>query len=232
MKAELICVVCGCGFSVYGARSKTAKYCSNECKSKGAVKAPSVRCSICGHAFHRKKSQLEKSKTGSYCSYKCLNKAKETLYIGDKNPNYKKSGIGSDGYRTYVPAAPSSVVDRKLHRAVVRMQLGLDVLPSGFHVHHRDCDVLNNDPENLVALTASDHKWIHQQYGNATLWAMHRGKVSVSDMVSWSDDPQRASRLLTLSCVSQGFMMSELGMSFEAVLMMDGPVYDIEFVEV
>lgn len=108
--------------------------------------------------------------------------------------------------------------------------MGIDNIPDAVHVHHRDCDVLNNDPMNLVALTTGDHIWLHKQYGNATLWAISHGKLSVSDAVSWSDDPSRASRLLTLTSISQSLAYNNLGFTLDQVLTMHGPVY-VEFLE-
>jgi hypothetical protein len=62
---------------------------------------------------------------------------------------------------------------------------------------------MNNQPDNLCVLKISDHKWLHKQYGNATLWAHYHGKVSSEDLISWSDDKERARMLVDMSVVSQ-----------------------------
>jgi len=72
-------------------------------------------------------------------------------------------------------------------------------VPEGYCIHHRDCNIYNNDPSNLALLTNSDHRWIHKQYGNATLWAFCNNKVSLEDLISWSNNPERAKNLLTKS---------------------------------
>lgn len=58
---------------------------------------------------------------------------------------------------------------------------------------------MNNDPENLAVLTISDHKWLHKQFGVAVLWAFCRGRIESETLVAWSDDRERAKRLLPLN---------------------------------
>lgn len=72
------------------------------------------------------------------------------------------------------------------------------------HIHHRDCNGLNNKAENLALMTISDHKWIHKQFGVATLAAIMRGDIDICVAASWSDDPIRAEALLFQDVVSQG----------------------------
>ena len=97
----------------------------------------------------------------------------------------------------------------KLHQAICCEILGVNRIGSGLHVHHRDCDVRNNEAENLSILSVSDHRWLHKQFGNATLWAYFHGKVDKNSLISWSDDKGRADRLLDLSVLNQS--ISEIG---------------------
>lgn len=224
------CLICGKGFSFCKSRAATAKYCSRECSAKASIKPHNARCSQCGSLVKKKPKELSKVKLGVFCSSECWGKFIKTAYAGDKNPNYNLTGVGKDGYRTHVPAAKSGSKERKLHRETWREVMCIDEIPEATHIHHRDCDVLNNDPMNLVALTTGDHIWLHKQYGNATLWAISHGKLSVSDAISWSDDPSRASRLLTLTSVAQSLAYNNLGLTLEQVLTMRGPIY-VEFVE-
>lgn len=46
-----------------------------------------------------------------------------------------------------------------LHRAIYVHHHG--PIPDGWHVHHRDHDPLNNDPDNLVAMSPSAHAELH-----------------------------------------------------------------------
>ena len=154
-----------------------------------------------------KPSQLARysRKAGTFCSISCAAIFKRTFYAGSRNPNYKGRNTDCDGYRIHVPTASGIGSDNylgrmKLHQAVCCSALGISKMPKGVHIHHRDCDVLNNEPWNLAVMTVSDYKWIHKQYGIATLWALMHGKASLDDLVSWSDEKHRAEWLL-LSCI-------------------------------
>lgn len=105
----------------------------------------------------------------------------------------------------------------KLHQAVCCEILGVQRIGNGLHVHHRDCDIMNNDPKNLAVLGASDHKWLHKQYGVATLWAFMKGKVGLEELISWSDDRSRAKRLLEIDVTMQN--ASEIGVAKDGELL-------------
>ncbi len=48
-----------------------------------------------------------------------------------------------------------------LHHLVWRREFG--EIPSGYHVHHRDNNPLNNVPQNLSLMTATDHLLLHSK---------------------------------------------------------------------
>ena len=140
---------------------------------------------------------------------------RSVYFSGSGNPNYRGRNTDSDGYRIYVPGA--SAVDLgfrkniKMHHAVSFVELGLTSLPKATHVHHRDCDPLHNDAENLALLTEWDHKWLHKQFGVAPLAAYMRREVDAKALASWSDDPLRAEFLLKQNVVDQGRELREMG---------------------
>lgn len=208
-----VCLVCAKPFSVIRARATTAKYCCIECRDIGLKKAPNQTCSVCGTAFHLKKSGFERyNRTlGVFCSNTCLAKAKQSAYKGENNPNFKNRNVDQDGYRVFTPQASFLFGHKrmKVHQAICCEILGISKLPKGFHIHHRDCDVLNNDADNLVVLSVSDHKWLHKQFGNATLWAYCNEKCSEADLLTWSDDPERARQLLSLNVRQQSSNFSK-----------------------
>lgn len=202
---ERECASCGKVFKFYKAREKTARACSRECSAKLKVKVTNTKCANCAKPIRRKAYSL-KQHTHHFCGHKCSGEFKRTFYGGERNPNYKGKNCDSDGYRIY----PKSVSDRlgvgttRIHRATAMLALGLTEIPKGYHVHHRDCDVTNNNVDNLSLLTISDHVWLHKQYGNATLWAFMNGKIPLDEIISWSDDPRRAYRLLLYDVWTQG----------------------------
>lgn len=192
------CLQCSIDFQVDKWRSG-AKFCSRTCSDLSKVSGANVSCSHCGSGFHIKPSQLARyqRRIGVFCSVSCSAKAKSKAYSGESNPNYKGKNTDSNGYRIYAPQSSNlNFRGMKLHQAVCCEILGLERIPAGFHVHHRDCDIQNNDPKNLAVLSVSDHKWLHKQFGIATLWAYYHEKAILTDLVSWSDDHARASRLL------------------------------------
>jgi hypothetical protein len=90
-----------------------------------------------------------------------------------------------------------------LHRLITCQVLKIEVIPKGFHVHHRDCDKVNNAKENLALLTRSDHFWLHSEFGNSPLKGFMQGEISLSQLLKWSKDPVRAKQLLLTSILNQ-----------------------------
>lgn len=200
------CLFCSKAFSVPDWRPQ-AKYCSAKCSAEASKSVPNCTCPECGSAFYAKPFHLKRygSKFGNFCSIKCLSAARSRQTAGSNNPNYKGRNVDSDGYRLHSPSVGARFSNRqmKLHQAVCFEILNIDKLPAGMHVHHRDCHTLNNEASNLAVLTVSDHKWLHKQFGNATLWAFCNGKIGLKELISWSDDPKRAERLLPLDVEKQ-----------------------------
>ena len=202
-----LCVICAKPFTVIRARRVTAKYCCTTCRDIGLKKAPNQICSVCGKPFHMKKSQIDRyaRNLGIFCSNTCAGTAKAIAYSGENNPNYKGRNTDQDGYRLYTPPASYlfGLKRMKLHQAVCCEVLGIPRIPKGIHIHHRDCNTQNNAATNLVALSASDHKWLHQQFGVATLWAFCLGKLDLQTLLEWTDNKEKAKALLPLDITQQ-----------------------------
>lgn len=212
MPITLQCQNCGDDYKNQPCKRSTSKFCSKKCKWEYNhwSNEPNTECTYCKKSFHMKPSAKNRFSRnhGYFCSNVCYAKFKSTgVYDGNKNPNYRGKTKCSDGYplRKYVPTLLkiNGMKRMKLHHAVCCEILGVNQIPLGYDVHHRDCDVYNNDPNNLVLLDKSDHIWIHKQFGNATLWAHYHNKVTTRKIVSWSDDKDRASRILGLTVIDQ-----------------------------
>jgi len=163
-------------------------------------------CAQCSRSFYLKPSRRKEKRTlGFFCSVTCSAIFKSNAYLGTKNPNNKNRNFDCDGYQIFSPQTSLLLSKKKikLHIAVACEILQLESIPKGHHVHHRDCDVLNNSPDNLAVLKLADHVWLHKQFGNATLWAFMHGKISLNDLVSWSDDKVKAETLLTINILKQ-----------------------------
>lgn len=212
------CAHCGVSFSVPHFRKDVAKFCSRTCSEKHPRQHNMVRCRECGKEFARKASHAKKNAWGNFCGMECLSIAKRRMYAGEGNPNFKGRNFDADGYRLYVPTASDHQYGRniKLHHKVTFDIMGISEIPKGMHVHHRNCNVLDNSPKNLQLMTASDHKWLHKQYGVATLAAIQSGKVSAIEASTWSDDQIRAEILLMSDLQFQSTMYHYLKEKFGA----------------
>ncbi len=205
------CLLCLKDFSIPIARKDTAKYCSRVCADKAPREKNHVNCAECGKSFPLKKSQAERSKYwGNFCSKPCSSSFQSRMRSGENNPNFKNRNYCNDGYRLYTPQASLKLGfgKVKLHHAITFITLGINSIPSGYHVHHKDCDIMNNNEDNLQLISTSDHKWIHKEFGSATLWAFERGKIKLDDILSWSSDRLRAKFLLLSNISNQKDMLN------------------------
>lgn len=199
----LNCVICNNEFKRYGKQILTAKTCSFKCLGEYNKAKPNTICTNCNKNFHLKESSKKRYKRtqGYFCSTKCVAEYRKIEYLGENNPNFRSEITRcQDGYKLdYLPKFGRI----KLHHKVVFEKLKINKLPEGMCVHHRDCNIDNNDEYNLVLLSFSDHKWLHKQFGNATLWAFMNNRISFDDLVSWSNDKERCERLLNLNIIIQ-----------------------------
>lgn len=204
MKHKVNCKNCGKEEFVYDSRVKSYKTCSFKCSSeyRKSLTPKNCTCDECGTKFHLKESAVKRyNRTmGTFCSTKCCTKYKRDFYRGKKNPNYRGRNFDSDGYRIHHYPKVGRI---KEHHYVAFNILGIDKIPKGYCIHHRDCDIYNNSPENLVLLSNSDHRWIHKQFGNAGLYGYMKGLVSLDVLCECSTDKEKSRRLLPLNILLQ-----------------------------
>lgn len=155
----------------------------------------SVNCDWCGKAYEKLECEL-KGKRHHFCSRECL----AAFSSKRKNPDgYKKlkdytnmsahmtelnremnsermtpatraklriAHISNGNGRTY-----AKIYGQKVHRVVAEELIGRQLL-AGEVVHHIDCNRRNNDPNNLMVVTASEHSSIHGRM--RALWSDKR----------------------------------------------------------
>lgn len=189
MNIKKICLNCGKEFEVPHWRENTAKYCSPECRSEAKKEKPNCVCEICGKEFHLKPYQLNKNKHHC-CSIECSNKLKSILYTGSGNPQYGLKGELNSSFkgneipkknnslmeiRVYDPSHPYCDKDGRVlkHRLIVEQNYknfdqkyfeivsGRVVLKRSSQVHHLNEDHNDNRIENLIPVTRSEHRVIH-----------------------------------------------------------------------
>jgi hypothetical protein len=199
---NLKCNECGNDYEVIDSRTKKSKFCSRKCSDISKKAKENTICTNCGNSFHIKESGKIRYKRsqGYFCSTTCVAQFRKKAYLGENNPNWRNLTVDYNGYTlSYLPKFGRI----KLHHKVVFEYLNIDKVPAGYCVHHRDCNINNNDPQNLAVITHSDHKWLHKNFGNATLWAFYYNLVDLSTLISWSRDMERSKKLLPLSILDQ-----------------------------
>lgn len=141
-----VCAFCGKEFITYPWRG-AGKYCSHKCATD-ATKVehiPNVKCCICNKPIYIKPSRLERSKTKMFtCSKECMGKMRSKVFVGELNPNY------------------NNTKDRVLYTNNGKQYY----LKPEIDVHHIDKNGLNNDINNLIPLTRSEHTSIHNNEKN------------------------------------------------------------------
>lgn len=194
---KVTCLTCSKEEDVWQSRAKTYKCCSRECFSiyRKLQNPNKVKCTECGTIHYKKPSASKRYRRthGTFCSATCYAVWKSKNTFGINNPNFRNRMYDEGGYRIVHSAKYGA---KKLHHVVVFELLGIDKLPEGMVVHHRDCNHLNNHPLNLALVSGSDHRWLHAQYGSAVLWAFFNNKISSTELAQWSNNPGKSLILL------------------------------------
>lgn len=113
-------------------------FCSMECYLSFKTKKVSVECENCGKSFLKKRSDIARS-NHNFCSHECVI---EYQHKHRKKKNYFK------------------LYNEMAHRAIAEEKIGRKLLSSE-QVHHIDGNARNNDPNNLMIVTAQEHGRIH-----------------------------------------------------------------------
>ena len=200
---KINCKVCSKEFVRYGKQALKAVCCSTKCLGEYNKAKTNTKCTQCKKDFHLKESSKKRYKRnhGYFCSTECVANFRKEKYLGKGNPNFRKQvNRSSDGYKLdYIPKFGRI----KLHHKVTFETLGINKIPNNYCVHHRDCNVDNNTPENLVLISNSDHNWLHKQFGNATLWAYVNNKITLNELLKWTNNIEDTKRLLPLNLLEQ-----------------------------
>ena len=120
----------------------TKRFCGLECARASRLSTVNEKvCGRCGVTFKRKTRDGGASwRRRAYCGIRCSQVGRPLA----RSTRYRRIG-------------------RKLpaHRVTMEATLGRSLMP-GEVVHHIDGNKLNNDPANLVVMSAHDHARLHQ----------------------------------------------------------------------
>lgn len=148
-------------------RKKTHVFCSRHCQSKwlainhisgGKKQGVYLICPVCKKPFYIPQYRVSIAK---YCSRNCLAKVHLAKYL----PIYgfKKSGKPKRKYNLYTKTLDGRRI--RTHRYVMEQHLARP-LESWEHVHHIDGNTYNNQINNLVILTNSEHQKVEIEMRN------------------------------------------------------------------
>lgn len=186
------CLICGKEFQVPHWRKDSAKYCSTECQRQSLHGELNCTCEVCGKKFHVKPYHLNKYKHHT-CSKQCLCELKKILYAGEGNHQYGLKGHLNASFKggeilkhnnnlieicVYCPDHPHADRHGRVtkHRLVVEQNYqlfdckyfetinGQVVLKKSTQVHHINGDHNDNRIENLMPVTKSEHRTIHNLF--------------------------------------------------------------------
>lgn len=100
--------------------------------------------------------------------------------IGKRGKEY----LGSDGrYWVRDPSIPGKKKAKRRSIVVMEIKLG-GPIPKGYHVHHKDENITNDDPDNLKLLKNGDHNKHHHK-GKSNLKKGRTGELNHTSKLTW-----------------------------------------------
>lgn len=148
--ARVECEICGREFSVQSSRKDSVRYCGMVCRAASDKRYEGRTCPVCGKVFHAPASAPNKTCSRAHGQ---LHRAKKTV-VGT---TYEEHGYVT----VHMPDHPKAHAGRVYEHILVAEQKLNRTLSSNEQVHHIDHDKANNDPKNLIVLTAAEHSRLH-----------------------------------------------------------------------
>ena len=206
---ELICPTCGVAFVTKGSKAQSRRYCSKSCYR--SPHSTDCTCLQCGKAFRAPNNAIAsgggrycslacsgraKSEAGRQTEYTCevCGKLFRRTPRANATPRFcsrsckaqsfsGNSFVDKKGYvHVWLPEHPvaNSTGYVLEHRLVVSREIGRP-LRIDEHIHHVDEDPGNNAPENLMIVTAEEHRRIHNR---KTAHRLERGPELIGGIVA------------------------------------------------
>lgn len=125
-----------------------------------------INCEYCGKEFEIRNCVLRRPQThccSRSCGYYLRLSTPEDILGNQRRPGVKRTYAKSWVIiRGYIRFNRGPYRNRVLHRVVMEKHLGRR-LKSTETVHHIDCNKLNNTIDNLLLMTVSEHKKLHDK---------------------------------------------------------------------
>lgn len=181
---KAICAYCEKEFEYKPSYGGTHTYCSPACAAaaKKVTHEPNTKCFACGKPIYIKPSRIARSKSGKFtCSKECMGKMRSMIFTGSNNPNYHEETISyyeNNGfkyqriklhnhpykgfqdyypYHRYIVEQNHNMFDDKYFNIID----GQYYLKPEVNIHHKNENTLNNNISNLIPLTMSEHRKLH-----------------------------------------------------------------------
>lgn len=181
---KAICAYCKKEFEYKPSYGGTHTYCSPACAAaaKKVTHEPNTKCFACGKPIYIKPSRIARSKSGKFtCSKECMGKMRSMIFTGSNNPNYHEETISyyeNNGfkyqriklhnhpykgfqdyypYHRYIVEQNHNMFDDKYFNIID----GQYYLKPEVNIHHKDENTLNNNISNLIPLTMSEYRKLH-----------------------------------------------------------------------
>lgn len=141
------CSYCGKEFKQSPANRRLAKtFCSRKCYHDSTKQSRDRVCEYCGKTF-----QVKKAIKAKFCSRECV--------CAKRRNSEKNVTLGKDGYRNIWLSDGSS---KKEHIDIMERHIGRKLYDNEV-VHHKDHNRSNNNINNLVLMTKSEHSSLHRR---------------------------------------------------------------------
>jgi hypothetical protein len=124
-----------------------------------------IRCASENKKLSCNKPEFKEKMRNSRLGKSLSETAKEKLAerIGEKSPLWKGGITISSGYLQFTGSkANGDNAGKAIHTIIAEWIYGRKV-KNGEHVHHIDGNKLNNNPENICILSASEHAKLHKR---------------------------------------------------------------------
>ena len=172
-----------------------------------------IKCQSCGIQFYASGWQLrnkDERRRPKFCSQKCKYAAFRSKRMPWATPEH--AIVHSAGYLlAWAPEHPRASRGRVLEHILVAERVLGRSLQDDEQVHHRDRNKKNNDPDNLLVLTASQHTRLHAlessvQSTRVEIECRECGiRFEVKRYQASSDNPQSRRKYCSLKCRYQSW---------------------------